>query len=260
MTTNPLITKTSIAPSDYMGAQETLRLKRAILLYETAISNEALATVHAVNCREGAPPEIQAGFCLTQDALDELLRAMAGMSPRRTLLPDGMLSYDGGRMAWWTAPKRRPIFFKTSDKQFNAEVSGKVVLHPPLLFVAEPRNLYVFALAEAARPKADTKFCRAPYFNIYGRGNMCAGNVPLPEIIQPEDVPTWEKAFFETNFTHSNVGGGHLTKKPMTHEMFWRMLRPSPPGTTGSDPAEWSEFLCPLDLTVDQIINIGESQ
>lgn len=234
----------------YFGQADHMMLTRAILLYES--NTQTLATVHDVMIRETEPPEILAGQCLTTEVIDELLRKLANTPVQRTLLPPEVLC-DTGCLMWWKPMTRLPIFFNTGNAKFNKEVNGKEVLHPPLVFLAKPGRLMIFALSHNERPTPETMLYRAPYYNLYAEGAMCSGNVRLPEVTLPGDIPMWEKAFFETNFTHSNIGKG-LTNHPSGHDGLWRVAK------------EWSDepfvegcaharYLVPLKMTLQEAVN-----
>jgi PRTRC genetic system protein B len=205
--------------------------------------------VHRIIQPSEGPPTLLQGECLGRADLEEMIRLISGSSKRREILPERILCQDGGLMAWWTASERRPIFFQTTDKEFNARMRGKSVVHPSLLFVARPGKLSVFALADSARPAGDTPLYRAPYFNLYDVGTMCPGNARLPTALLAGDLPVWERAFFETQFTHTNIHWGQLTKHPGGHAGLW----PTMAEVERTDfPAEW---LVPLKLDVNSAVN-----
>lgn len=202
---------------------QDLSLRRAILLYEG--DSRVLATVHAVyQVPDEKQPVIGPGRCLTREALDELVHKLAGTSQRRDIIPEGVLCSDSTRLAWWTPSALRPIFFNTADKEFNKAVDGKNVRYPALVFVAKPGSLSVFAIPEDARPNADTKLYRAPFMNLYDQGNMCAGDTRLPEVVLTKDIPTWERSFFDTRFTHTNIHSGKLTTFEGGHTALWKAM------------------------------------
>jgi|SRR5579871_5550323 len=204
-----------------LSGQEVFALKRALLIYESQES--ALATVHDVANRQSGPPLLLSGRCLTRATLDEMTRKLAGAPQKRVLLPANILCYDSGRMVWHTTAQRRPIYFRSRSESWNRVMSGRCVLHPPLLFMAEARKLSVFALESDGRPEESTRLFRAPYFNLYSAGNMCNGNARIPERVFLEDIPIWEEAFFGTNFTHNN-SGSQLSLHPRGHTGLWWYL------------------------------------
>src|SRR5690242_10460346 len=94
-----------------------LKPKRAILIYED--NQTALATVHQVVELDDKTPTLLAGRLLTRETLAEMVRKMSGLPQTRSLLPEGVLCFDSGRLIWWVPAAKRPIFFKTRDNKFN---------------------------------------------------------------------------------------------------------------------------------------------
>lgn len=240
-----------IQVASYMENGVDMQLSRAILLYEA--QGVAIATLHSILVNEGVPTLLP-GQCLTREHLMELMGRLSNAPVAKQLLSENVLC-DTGCLCWWKPACRAPIFFSTKEKKFNQEVSGKEVLHPPLLFLAKPGRLQIFALKENERPTAETVLCRAPYYNLYDEGAMCRGNVRLPEVCQVRDIPIWEKAFFETNFTHSNIGGQKLTTHPGGHDGLWReMAAPVKTWCSGKEVFP-GEMLIPLKLTLQEAVN-----
>ncbi|HEY3281561.1 MAG TPA: PRTRC system protein B [Armatimonadota bacterium] len=236
-----------------LSGTERLTLNAAVLLYRS--DRQALATLHAVGVPAGeSQPVIGPGRLLTRDALTDLVRQLDGLPQTRELLPANVLLADSGRLAWWLPSERRPIFFATDDRSMNRELSGRTVLHPALLFVAEPGSLCVFAMTRSDRPTAQTPLYRAPYFNLWtpptGReGQMCAGNARLPRGLATSALDTWEQAFFLTNFSHTNVPYSTLTSHPHGHAGLWwycaqERVREFP-----------TRYLVPLNLTVGEVVS-----
>jgi PRTRC genetic system protein B len=60
--------------------------------------------------------------------------------------------------------------------------------------------LSVWALASDERPTEKTLVYHAPFFNVTN-GNVCMGNVKVPEGVNVEDAGKWEKLFFRSVFT-----------------------------------------------------------
>ena len=202
------------------GIATSCELARAILLY-TSGTGEALATVHEI--AEGA---LLPGTPLDRNGLVELVATLSGPTGVRTILPERVLYSDASTLLWWCPSARRPIHFKSGKKELDEEISGKEVLHPPLVFLARQQSLSVWALRDNERPMASTQLFVAPYFNVYASGAMCSGNIRLPDSISPsnKNLKEWELAFFETNFTHSNLDGKKITSFPGGHTALWKEL------------------------------------
>lgn len=201
-------------------ASAKLTLIKAILLYQSS-SNDFLATTHDVE--NGA---LLPGTPIDRNALSDITSKLAGQAETgRTMLPARVLYSDASLLMWWCPASRRPIYFKSGKPQLD-DLSGKEVVHPPLVFMARNQSLCVWALSEDLRPEASTRLFVAPYFNIYEGGSMCSGNVRLPESLSPssKNLKAWEGAFFETNFTHSNLGSAKITTFPEGHNALWAWM------------------------------------
>lgn len=198
----------------------SLEIRKAILLYSST-GGDFLATVHDIE-NGGLLP----GTPIDSNCLSDVVAQLTGQSQAgRTILPARVLYSDGSLLYWWCPSARRPIYFKSGKPELD-EASGKEVLHPPLVFMARAQRLSVWALDTDVRPSAGSQLFVAPYFNLYDGGGMCTGNVRLPESLSAseETLAAWEEAFFGTNFTHSNLGGGALTKFRGGHNALWKAM------------------------------------
>lgn len=208
-----------------LGAKgQSLSLAKAILLYVSA-DGSAAATVHEVENGVILP-----GTLLDRGGLDNAILSLAGASGAvRQVFCERVLFSDATTLCWWCPANIRPIYFQSGKAELDEHLSGRDVLHPPLLFIAKAQDLSVWALGESKRPWGSTALYVAPYFNIYASAKMCTGNVRLPESLAPtqEILEAWEEAFFGTNFTHSNNGGKPLTKFSEGISAMWKMLATS---------------------------------
>lgn len=229
------------------GGADTLILEQAILLYVSQGDKTMLASINPVE--EG---RIMAGRPLCMSDLSSLVAKLtAGTGTgERSVFPERVLYADASLLAWWCPAKIRPIFFRSGREDLDS-LSGLDVAHPSLFFVARPQALSVWALKELVRPDAETPVFVAPYFNLYEKGNMCIGNVRLPETLRATNanLKVWEEAFFETNFTHSNRGGKALTHFEGGHDALWKAMR--------EEFAFPSDSLVPMESTVGAILAKG---
>jgi PRTRC genetic system protein B len=196
------------------------------------------------------------GQALRVEELAELIRGLQNAPTARRIQSERVLYSDPGMLMFWVPETRRPIFFrapqeKSKPRKINA-VSGTTVSHPPLLVVATPGNLYLFALGQNERPTASTELYRAPYYNLYESGLMCRGNVALPETMDPseEALKRWEDAFFLTNFTHSNYHGKSIVSYRGGHDALWVSLAKR----AGSFQ---TKYLIAIDRTVGKVLADG---
>ena len=70
-----------------------------------------------------------------------------------------------------------------------------------------------------------TPLFQAPYFNVYGTGAICQGNVDVPTGgfagSVADRIEAWNKAFFDSFFTHPNTQGPLVNYKGGPYR-FWR--------------------------------------
>lgn len=62
---------------------------------------------------------------------------------------------------------------------------------------------------------------RAPYSNVWESGQICVGNVDLPERATAEKLDEWTSAFFDSWFTHPNVHSNLVRYRGGAYR-FWR--------------------------------------
>lgn len=226
-----------------VSGDKTFKLRAALSVYYGAAG--ALVMAHDVHLGpEGEAPQLTAGYPLTREAMDALARGILGHAPTRGLLPPEVLLWDGIRLAWWAPSKRRRIWFNARQQRQMQHVSRREVTHPALLFVAEPGHLWVWALAESARPTAETPVHQAPYLNVYPDGNVCAGAVEWPPLTLAA-LLEWEAAWYDSEGAHATAS--ELTRFPGGHDALWTAMR-----TAETFPAD---SLVPTGLTVLDAVN-----
>jgi PRTRC genetic system protein B len=62
----------------------------------------------------------------------------------------------------------------------------------------------------------------APYWNVYDTGSVCLGSMRAPDASTVASIPQWEQSFYESEFTHGNVG--RLTRHSGGFEGLWKGL------------------------------------
>jgi PRTRC genetic system protein B len=113
------------------------------------------------------------------------------------------------------------MFFGTTQGDM-AGMNGAIFPQPALVWLAMDHSLSIRALKENRRPAADTKLCVAPYWNVYDTGSVCLGSMRAPDGSTVASIPQWEQSFYESEFTHGNVG--RLTRHPGGFEGLWKEL------------------------------------
>lgn len=104
---------------------------------------------------------------------------------------------------WYTPEQRQSLFFVERLGIPNGDASV-----PALVWKASPGSLSIYAVADDDRPTRKTPLYRAPFFNVYGDGQVCMGTVKLREDAPARSLEAfmdgWEKAFFNSYFSHTN--------------------------------------------------------
>jgi PRTRC genetic system protein B len=204
----------------HFGSNRNFGLATAILVYSDGL--ELFATVHEPkNSPDGGPPYLDAGEPLNIEFMKELARGLGRTVPRE-ILPANVLVRTPDMLVWWAKQQRRVMFY--SDASDGRTLNGKVFPQPPLVFKVCGSELSVRALAENHRPAAETPLMVAPYWNCDRHdGRVCQGSMRVPGKLRLEAIKGWEKAFFESEFTHAALGA-ELTTHPEGFLGLWRDL------------------------------------
>jgi len=186
-------------------------------LYGTNRGERAYATLHTVTNGKGGP-RLSAGVPATREACADLSKALGENAKLGGFIPPNLLYLGARSIIWWRPPARGKIFFDTTharagdqlvDPEGAARIGkrGDIVPHPGLVFAVAGSHWYVYAVAGKDRPEPHTTLWRAPYFNVWAEGEICQGNVRLPEVFSAQTLDAYEKAFFDSEFTHPNMKG-----------------------------------------------------
>ncbi len=204
-----------------VGSEIDLKLYQAVLLYRNENGNRVMVTVHGVVQAEiNGAPALGAGQLLSTAALRELTNQI-GTTSQAEYLPENVIARTPELIAWWTQASIRPMFFRKGSEL--ADVSGKLFPHPALLFAVRDSVLFVRALPENKSPIAGTKLAAAPYWNIDNDGRVCHGTMRVPRSLSVASIPTWQQAFFQSEFTHPG-GAGRLTTRKGGTTALWKSL------------------------------------
>jgi PRTRC genetic system protein B len=190
--------------------ESTLRLSQAVLIYTGRNNSEAYATLHDIDRGKGGT-RIGAGRPATTEACAGFIQMLASNAAFSGFIAPQILYVGAGTVAWWRPPASTRVWFNTArpaqQDQTRAHIGERtgVTPHPGLVFALAAREWYVAALKGSARPHADTPLHIAPYFNVWRGGHICEGNVRRPRKVTPETIAAFERAFFESRFTHPNM-------------------------------------------------------
>lgn len=204
-----------------IGESCNLQLRHALLIYED--ERRTFATLHAVLPQAEGAPLLAPAEPLSLAFVRRLSEGLgARIAPE--VLPVNVLAQTLEMIVWWVRGSPRLMFFGEADEKAR-KLNGSVFPQPPLVFKVRDRSLFVRALAVNARPEADTRLKTAPYWNVAGdNGQVCLGMVRLPESTSVDSIPSWETAFFQSEYTHP-WGTARLTKHEGGFVGLWNDLR-----------------------------------
>lgn len=201
-----------------IGENHAFALREALLVYGD--NQKSFITRHDILAGENGPPTLGPANPLTLGFVEDLVRSLSGSSGAE-VLPENVLAKDDRIVVWWTAAQRRQMFYRNSEDKCSA-LNGRVFPQPPLVWRAAAGALSIRALAQNKRPDAKTKLGFAPFWNISESGRVCTGSMRCPNNASVSSIPAWERGFYESEFTHSNVG--RLTRHPKGFAALWQGL------------------------------------
>jgi PRTRC genetic system protein B len=224
-----------------IGEVHRFELREALLIYRE--SQRSFITWHSIEGRKQGPPVLGPAQPLTTGFLENLAESLGG-SAAAEVLPESVLAKSDRMIAWWTPRCRRQMFYENSEGKAQ-ELGGKMFPQPPLVWKVSNGDLKVRALRENKRPNALATLAVAPYWNLSEDGRVCLGSMRCPDSTSVASIERWEKGFYESAFTHANVG--RLTRHSGGHDALWNEVagkrRPFP-----------SDALIPLPQTLAQFI------
>jgi PRTRC genetic system protein B len=181
-------------------------------------------TAHEVENREEGP-YIGPGRLFTEGDKQALIETLLGtLAPEEfVVLPPQILAVGSQRIAWYVPGCVRAMYFNVNSTLFSLRVPW-----PTLIFRAVDGHLALTALSQSERPTADTPLFHAPLMNLNEATFLCIGNAEVPRGSSVADCVGYEKAVYETNFSHVNHDRtlkGAKTVTDEAHVHFWRTLQ-----------------------------------
>jgi|GEM_PF-433264 len=218
------------------AGEERYRLERAILIYESNFhasgvpnGHEPYATLHNIVRGKGGP-QLAPGVPATAEACAAFAQAMQDHAAFAGFISPNIL-YVGPRLtAWWRAPAPARVWFKVEEAREEKTPASQrigersaITPQPGLIFACADSEWHVFAVKGADRPGPATQIWRAPYFNVWELGHICEGNIERPKRVSSDTIDRFERAFFDSRFTHPNAHKGLVNFKGGSHA-FWRAM------------------------------------
>lgn len=224
-----------------IGEMHRFELRDALLIYRE--NRRSFITWHTVMAQKQGPPVLGPAQTLTTGFVEDLAESLSGAAMAE-VLPANVLAKTDRMIAWWTPRRVRRMFFENTEGKAQ-QLNGKVFPQPPLVWKVAQGDLRIRALSENRRPTAQTKLAVAPFWNLSDDGRVCLGSMRCPESASVGSITAWEQGFYESAFTHANVG--RLTRHEGGHDALWSSLE----GTRRPFP---SEALIHLPQTLAQFV------
>jgi PRTRC genetic system protein B len=201
-----------------IGENHRFELREALLVY---YGNQiTFITKHEVTAQQNAAPTLGPAQPLTVAFVESLVRSLGGGAAAE-VFPENILAKSDRMIAWWTPAQRRQMFYQNSEGKAS-NLNGRPFPQPPLVWRVAEGQLKIRALTENKRPVAETKLAVAPYWNLSDCGTVCMGSMRRPENASVSAISVWERGFYESAFTHANVG--RLTRHTGGFEGLWSGL------------------------------------
>jgi PRTRC genetic system protein B len=201
-----------------IGENHHFELREALLVYGDR--QRSFVTRHQVTLHKDAPPTLEPAQPLTLGFVESLVRSLSGPSSAE-VLPANVLARGDRLLVWWSPACRRQMFYENSEQK-AVQLNGRIFPQPPLVWRVENGDLKIRALAENKRPDATTTLTVAPFWNLSDNGRVCTGTMRRPDNATVAAIPEWERGFYESAFTHSNIG--RLTRHAGGFEGLWTEL------------------------------------
>lgn len=224
-----------------IGENHYFELREALLVYGD--KQRSFVTRHQAMLHKDAPPTLAPAQPLTLGFVESLVRSLSGPASAE-VLPENVLARGDRLLVWWSPACRRQMFYDNSEDK-AAHLNGKMFPQPPLVWRVENGDLRIRALAENKRPTAVTTLTVAPFWNLSDNGRVCTGSMRRPDNARVSAIPEWERGFYESAFTHSNVG--RLTRHAGGFDGLWGELagrkKPFPAKTLIRIPQTLAQFV-----------------
>ena len=224
-----------------IGENHRFELREALLIYGDR--QGSFVTRHRVALREGAAPTLEPAQPLTLGFVESLARSLWG-SASAEVLPESVLAKSDRLIVWWSQACRRQMFYQDAEGKAT-KLEGRTFPQPPLVWRVDDGGLKIRALRENIRPSAESTLAVAPFWNLSDNGSVCTGTMRCPNSASAASIPEWERGFYESAFTHANVG--RLTRHPGGFEGLWSGLadkrKPFPAKTLIQLPLTLAQFV-----------------
>lgn len=219
-------------------------LIQALLIY--SCGSRKAATINPVT--DG---EIMPGCALDDEKLTEVVNQLSGKRKikKLALLPRNVLALGEKSMIWFSPSRVGKIWFRTSDNDLN-KLSGKMVRYPGIVFKVASGRMSAWAVYGNDYPAPASMMFRMPFYNCSARdGWVCLPGGKKPQV-EPENIAKWESYFYDSNFSHSGMGGSPFVRGG--HNKFW--IRYTAQCERKMPKRFPCEYLIPANTTLEELI------
>ena len=224
-----------------IGEMHRFELRDALLIYRE--NRRSFITWHTVTAQPQGPPTLGPAQPLTTAFVEDLAESLSGGAVAE-ILPENILAKTDRMIAWWTPRGVRRMFFENAEGKAE-RLNGKLFPQPALVWRVAQGDLKIRAICESKRPDAETALAVAPFWNLSDDGRVCLGSMRCPETASVTSISAWEQGFYESAFTHANVG--RVTRHKGGHDALWAELagerRPFPADALIRLPQTLAEFI-----------------
>jgi PRTRC genetic system protein B len=222
---------------------EELRLEAAMLVY-----GGRYVTLHDIDRPLKGAPRLGPGRPIGRGELAKLLAAAGRESAMSGWVDPRVLFVGPELLVWHTPPQQRPMFFRCTDpKAGRLRDCAGTAPQPSLVWAVSGDRWYVWATQLGdLRPGPESDLYQAPYLNVYDDGGICTGNAAVPRHLSAESIDGYERAFYESRFTHPNAR--HLTTRTESIYALWNSLLVDHAGPFPDDA------LMPLNKTLGDVV------
>jgi len=198
---------------------DEFKITSALMVYSNPARKKFYVESHAVE--NGA---LLAGKPITRAGMKQMITAFHNEKKKATFsfAPVQLLAHMEDVICWYSLPRLQAMSF-TED----LHIPDGLAWVPGVVYLAEGKNLSVFAMKAKKRPIETTPLFRAPFHNIHENGEVCMGNAKLfgiePGATSKQLMAAWEAAFWNSRFSHL-IGSSPVAKGENVN-LIWKDLR-----------------------------------
>ncbi|HTD95129.1 MAG TPA: hypothetical protein VK644_14990 [Chitinophagaceae bacterium] len=151
-------------------------------------------------------------------------------------IPDNLLFYRPNPGTQYNLAWYRPAELRYHHFADQLRIKSGRIWTPPLLYLVENGELYVFAMKKDDRPTEKTKLFRSPYHNVSENGKVCLGNAKVRKPIDKNFISTikyWEDLFWLSEFSHLN--GATTPTKSELKDIYTKLVN-------SKEKVKWSDL------------------